>query len=213
MEVCDIIDSREQTERYRSSTIARHFARAVGCQLQSPYNYRVCLRMLIVLAPLKVKALMSKILSDSLPTCCNLFRMNLVNSPMCLICEAEPETIEHVFLDCPWTRPLWFGIGFGWTIENKWYPPFNMETWLDQRFGDIRKVYPNAESIIGLMGNIFWAIWKARNEFVLSGKLVNPLEALMIAKAMDMGYFSAGLALYDSFAPPWKVIVTCNVNK
>ncbi|XP_020236375.1 TMV resistance protein N isoform X1 [Cajanus cajan] len=127
-----------------------------------------------IAAPLHVKVLMWNSCQDALPTCEYLFRRKLVDSPLCPICGTVPETIEHVFLFCPWTQPLWFGSDFQWCIDVNTVQSFQL--WLCQKLVEINRVYlENASQAFALVGSICWAIWKGRNEFVHEGKPVNPL--------------------------------------
>ncbi|KAK7386980.1 hypothetical protein VNO78_27402 [Psophocarpus tetragonolobus] len=135
---------------------------------------RLWLAICSIVAPPDVKVLMWSICQDALPTFEYLFRRKLVNSPLCPICGTEPETVEHVFLFCPWTRPLWFGSDFHWCIDVS--TAQNFQLWLYQKLVEIHRVYPeNANQVYAQVGSICWAIWKGRNEFVLEGKPVNPL--------------------------------------
>ncbi|KAK7411512.1 hypothetical protein VNO78_02946 [Psophocarpus tetragonolobus] len=94
----------------------------------------------------------------------------LVNSTLCPVCGTEPETVEHVFLFCPWTGPLWFGSDFQWCIDVSTVQ--NFQLWLYQKLVEIHRVYPeNANQESAQVGSICWVIWKRRNEFVLEGNL------------------------------------------
>lgn len=77
-------------------------------QVKSGYQYHVVSHNLwlaigSIQAPPNIKILMWNICQNALPTYEYLFKRKLVNSPLCPICGTEPETIEHVFLFCPWT--------------------------------------------------------------------------------------------------------------
>ena len=148
-------------------------------QVQSGYQSHAVSHMLwlaicSIEAPLNVKILMWNICQNALPTYEYLFKRKLMSSPLCPICETEPETVEHVFLFCPWTRPLWFGSDFQWSVHANSVQSFQL--WLCQKLEEIKRVHPNhANQLSALVGNICWAIWKGRNEFVLEGQPVNPL--------------------------------------
>lgn len=137
-------------------------------------SQRLWLEICSIVAPADVKVLMWSICQNALPTFEYLFRRKLVNSPLCPICGTEPETVEHAFLFCPWTRPLWFGSDFQWCIDAKTVQSFQL--WLWQKLVEIQRVYQeNANQVSAQVGSICWAIWKGRNEFILEGKPVNPL--------------------------------------
>ncbi|KAK7251890.1 hypothetical protein RIF29_35487 [Crotalaria pallida] len=148
---------------------------------KSGYHYHVVSHNLwlaigSIEAPQNIKILMWNICQNALATYEYLFKRKLVNSPLCPICGTEPETVEHVFLFCPWTRPIWFGSDFHWSIDVNSVHSFQL--WLCQKLVEIKRVYPNANQVSALVGNICWAIWKGRNEFVHDGQPVNPTMVL-----------------------------------
>lgn len=54
---------------------------------------------------------------DILPVKANLYKRRIAQSNTCQICNQETETSEHTLLLCPWTRPPWFGLSLGITLE------------------------------------------------------------------------------------------------
>ena len=137
-------------------------------------------------AAAKVKALVWQIYLECLPTCEYLFKRALVNSQLCPICEIEYETIEHVFLICAWTRAVWFASDLRWGIDVERYDSFT--EWLRDRIDEIRTVHPDTYKIHGIVGSVFWAIWKGRNEYILEGKPVDPALASFRAKNLHNQY-------------------------
>ncbi|KAF7809128.1 TMV resistance protein N-like [Senna tora] len=128
-------------------------------------------------SPPRIKILMWNICQDALPTYEYLFRRKLVDSPLCPICGREAETIEHMFLKCAWTQPIWFGSDVQWSVDMDSMHSFPV--WFCQKLEEIKRVHPNAKQISALVVSICWAIWKGRNEFVLEDKPVNPMSALI----------------------------------
>ncbi|CAL8157404.1 unnamed protein product [Prunus armeniaca] len=57
----------------------------------------------------KIKNFMWRAVKGCLPTKALLFHRHLGSSPLCPVCENEPETIEHLLLYCIWTPSVWFG--------------------------------------------------------------------------------------------------------
>lgn len=39
-----------------------------------------------------------------------MFKKRITRDPICLVCKGGEETIEHLFLLCAWTTPIWFGL-------------------------------------------------------------------------------------------------------
>lgn len=62
--------------------------------------------------PSKLKHFMWKTSHYFIPTKEALFKKRISTNPLCPICKEKPESIEHLFLLCPWTFPLWFGLQF-----------------------------------------------------------------------------------------------------
>ncbi|KAK7362294.1 hypothetical protein VNO77_04404 [Canavalia gladiata] len=94
-------------------------------------SQRLWLAICSIVAPPNVEVLIWNICQNALPTNEYLFERKLVNSPLCPICGTEPETVEHVFLFCPLTRPLWFGSDFQWCIDVNTVQSFQL--WLFQK--------------------------------------------------------------------------------
>ncbi|KAI4332570.1 hypothetical protein L6164_017467 [Bauhinia variegata] len=107
-------------------------------------------------APPTIRILLWEICQHNLPTCQSLLRRKLIDSPLCPICKEEDETLEHVFLLCPWTRPIWFESEFQWIIDANSLKCF--EVWLCQRLKIIKRVHPNFNQVNVLLGCICWAI-------------------------------------------------------
>lgn len=57
--------------------------------------------------PSKVKNFMWCLCQNALPTKDNLFRRKILPDPICPLCTHERETVEHLFLLCPWTSQIW----------------------------------------------------------------------------------------------------------
>ncbi|KAI4347701.1 hypothetical protein L6164_008487 [Bauhinia variegata] len=148
-------------------------------------------------APPSIKILLWEICHHELPTCADLYTKKLSDSPICHICKGEPETLEHVFLLCPWTRPIWFECEFQWIVDMNSLKC--IEVWLCQRLQKIKRIYPNFSQVNGLLGCICWCIWKGRNEFIFDGKPVNPMNALKRAETLYKEY-SSSLSSSEAFS-------------
>lgn len=57
--------------------------------------------------PLKVSFLIWSICHDGAPTLDMLLRAGLIQNDICLLCDTEQETQNHLFLHCSETRKLW----------------------------------------------------------------------------------------------------------
>ncbi|KAF7844152.1 reverse transcriptase [Senna tora] len=56
--------------------------------------------------------------TNSLPSLSNLFKRRAIASHMCQVCGQGDESVEHLFLLCPWTKPIWFGSSFQWICDD-----------------------------------------------------------------------------------------------
>ncbi|ONI00414.1 hypothetical protein PRUPE_6G087800 [Prunus persica] len=108
----------------------------------------------------KIRNFMWRALTNSIPTCANLFGRKLARSPTCRLCGLFPETVEHLLLLCSWTRAVWFGCPFGYapnlasiTTLDSWLSSFLRSSFAD---GDQR------DWGISLFMFCSWEIWKAR---------------------------------------------------
>lgn len=45
--------------------------------------------------------------NNALPTKDNLFGKKILPDPIFPLCNLERETVEHLFLLCPWTKQIW----------------------------------------------------------------------------------------------------------
>lgn len=59
--------------------------------------------------PPKVRSFIWKTLHAALATMENLYRRRSSPSPLCPICKTQEESVEHLFLQCPWVEVVWFG--------------------------------------------------------------------------------------------------------
>ncbi|KAM1125432.1 hypothetical protein ACFX2B_040231 [Malus domestica] len=59
--------------------------------------------------PLKILTFMWRVLHRALATRLAFFKIRVVASPLCLICNEQEETMEHMFFLYPWVEPVWFG--------------------------------------------------------------------------------------------------------
>lgn len=114
--------------------------------------------------PQKIKLFLWKLVHNILPVQENIFKKRITRSRDCPICKKEPETIEHTFLRCEWTRPVWFGLELGSSFTNS-----NVNSllhwlidWLD---GLHNCPIPKDYSVLKMCCSL-WLIWKSRNAFV-----------------------------------------------
>lgn len=55
----------------------------------------------------KLRSFQYRLLMHALTTNCHLKRWNILQSDLCTFCNDEPETICHIFWECPLVRAVW----------------------------------------------------------------------------------------------------------
>ncbi|KAM1324321.1 hypothetical protein PS2_045096 [Malus domestica] len=67
--------------------------------------------------PPKIRCFMWKAFSRALATMEALYRRRCSPTPICPICHACEESIEHMLLLCPWVETLWFGGSLNYKVD------------------------------------------------------------------------------------------------
>lgn len=108
----------------------------------------------------------------------SLFKKKIAQSPHCPICQNEPETLEHLFLLCPWTQPLWFGLQILHVPSNLGLT--TIHGWILNALNSYSHLNQNLEAWIFIS---LWQIWKSRNELCFKGNPLHPSSTLHKIKA------------------------------
>jgi hypothetical protein len=118
--------------------------------------------------PPKHSHLLWRILNGALPVKSNLFKKGVRCDPMCPRCYNQVETIHHVFLDCEWSKHVWFSS----TLSiNQHHNKFNsFFDWFDffAKHADKLQLEQITATIYG--------IWYARNQKVFQNKELPPYD-------------------------------------
>ena len=111
--------------------------------------------------PLKIKVFMWFLHRKVILTKDNLIKRNWVGCKKCAFC-TEDETVEHLFIHCPFVRNIWRLIHFTFNIS----PPTSVANmfghWLDGIDKDTK-----ARIRIGVCA-FLWAVWICRNDVVFN---------------------------------------------
>ncbi|KAF7128149.1 hypothetical protein RHSIM_Rhsim11G0140100 [Rhododendron simsii] len=137
-------------------------------------------------SPPRLKHFLWRIIRNAVSTKENLFARKCARSPICGLCGAEIETIEHVLLRCEWTEEVWANSG----IE---FPrPVNKEVSIKKWFVNLLVNWGGQfMERMGLIGQICWAIWKQRNEWVFLQQMPNSKVALKRAMGLHGEFLAA----------------------
>lgn len=95
---------------------------------------------------------------------------------VCFYCYEKEETIRHLFVDCEWTKRVWFTspLGKGPQIQRN----RSLGDWLMEISKKESKV------VLNLLVVVMWSIWGSRNEFAFKNKRPDPY--LVSRKAMSL---------------------------
>ncbi|CAL1387091.1 unnamed protein product [Linum trigynum] len=113
--------------------------------------------------PPKLKVFVWQILNRILPTTEALFERKVPILPRCPVCWDGPETMEHLFLDCPVARALWGLSGLEYLGEG--LPRHTFPLFLKRLMALIQQP-PLFMAVVAVL----WRIWRSRNWVVFEGK-------------------------------------------
>ncbi|KAI3421504.1 uncharacterized protein J3R85_012196 [Psidium guajava] len=116
--------------------------------------------------PPKIKFFTWKLCHNAIPLKDNLLRRKITGDAICSLCKTQPETSEHIFLLCPWTRNVWEHPKIRIQITDT--DCSRMDKWLDE-------LLEKRDTHLGLeeLAVTLWEIWKARNNSVFRHKNPN----------------------------------------
>lgn len=130
--------------------------------------------------PERVKHFIWRVRHNVVASKTNVYKKRISRSNMCPIREVEDETLEHIFLLCPWTTPIWFSLETCSvpTRENT----SNMAAWLDNFLDPSNLNYPRAHNHYATVFQSLWEIWKGRNSKIFVDKDPRPMDTLFKVK-------------------------------
>jgi hypothetical protein len=111
--------------------------------------------------PLKIKKFMLFLNNKVLLTKDNLVKRNWHGCTKCCFCN-EPETINHLFLSCPFAKIVWRMIYFTFGI----HPPANITNMFGNWLNGVHKLDKNRIRI-GISA-VCWSIWTNRNDIIFN---------------------------------------------
>lgn len=57
--------------------------------------------------PPRIRTFICSLYRNALPTAKNLHRRKIIPNPICSLCNKADESVEYIFLLCPWTKQIW----------------------------------------------------------------------------------------------------------
>jgi hypothetical protein len=152
--------------------------------------------------PSKVSALAWQLFLDRIPTKSNLCRRGIirVGEDKCSVCGVGTETARHLFLHCPFTANVWYGV-------NRW---LGVMVVLPQ------EVLPSYGQLVGCGRNkrirkgfsivwvaFVWVIWKIRNDWIFSNSNETVEGALDLIQRLSWQWFLNKLAKSSCLFYEW----------
>ncbi|KAM2673196.1 hypothetical protein EV2_014512 [Malus domestica] len=126
--------------------------------------------------PPKLRVFLWKTVHNALATLAGLFRRLVAPSPMCPICKIHEETIEHLFLLCPWVEVIWFGGMLSHRIIRS-----SISSWVNWLV-NITNITLNSKAemdrVLSYVAFTCWHIWKSRCNFLFQNGSINPRNVL-----------------------------------
>ncbi|XP_058776637.1 uncharacterized protein LOC131650962 [Vicia villosa] len=123
----------------------------------SNLNYLWCLDL-----PSRIAIFAWRFFVSRLPTIDSLIARGIgnISSPRCVLCDDQPESLNHLFFNCEASKKVWEWI-YGWIGDKV---PFSLED-----FKDFQQVHVKVKStkvrtkIQFIWLSLIWSIWRMRN--------------------------------------------------
>lgn len=126
--------------------------------------------------PIKVQIFLWKIANNALPL--NTKRSQIIpnTSPLCVMCQEESESVNHLFLSCTFARAFWFASQEG--IRTEQFPQISVDQWIKCLILESIRGTGKDQSRAIYHAGILWMIWKHRCDVVFRGEISNPWTVL-----------------------------------
>jgi hypothetical protein len=123
--------------------------------------------------PPKHANLLWRILHKALPVKDNLRKRGINCYPLCARCNAKIEDQNHVFLECEWTKNVWFGSALTIRFNNQ---KLEFSKWIEHCL--VRETTQAMETI----GALCYHIWKARYHLIFRSKDIPATDIIQQAQ-------------------------------
>ena len=150
------------------SVYAAHFAANTNCEAaKAIWESR---------APLKIKFFAWLLFRRRVWTADRLAKRGLPHNPKCVFCNAENETVKHLFMNCAVINILWCTV-LGWARLNHTMPRASSSLnrwWLN---GEKRLHGNDRKKFLAIFMLVTWTVWCERNKRVFD-KVFKPIQVL-----------------------------------
>ena len=113
-------------------------------------------------------------LHNGLPTRLELNRRQIIVSTNCVMCEQEEETLDHLFLKCPFARALWFSSPRN--IHSDAIP--SIRQWLISILEKYKAGNGHEDNVLTDISATLLVIWTYRNKVLFENKAVDIQQAI-----------------------------------
>ena len=125
----------------------------------------------------------------------NLFKRKSSPSPLCPICKSHEETVEHLFLNCPWVEAIWFGGGYSLRISRT--DVTTWPNWLRQTLASVISSNEVRSNIFSHIAFTCWNIWKSRCNYQFNNQQIQPRQVIVMS-SMSANAFKESRSLLSS---------------
>lgn len=131
--------------------------------------------------PNSIRNFLWRLAKNILPTKANLRKKSISTDSVCSFCSSSDENTEHLFMECPITKQIFFGSQLGARIPDQ----SNINGWLLQ--------WLTCRDTFGaqLFCTTLWKIWFARNQLIFNNVVANPREINKAAAEFVAEYSAA----------------------
>ncbi|XP_043714817.1 uncharacterized protein LOC122663178 [Telopea speciosissima] len=134
----------------------------------------------------KIKNFIWRTCNEGVGTASGFLSKQIPIDPSCLRCGAEVETGDHLLLDCPFARAVWFGSTLQYSPLTDVRPTLVdwLHSWEEISRMDNRK----ARESLSRASSIIWYLWRARNELAFHSKQWSPTKVISMAEKAFLEY-------------------------
>ncbi len=137
--------------------------------------------------PTKVHILVWLVLKKRLLTTDNLLKRGWTGNTLCVLCGVIPETVDHLFTKCVFTRFVMWKVSEDLGSEDSGDDTKSLwEKWMSR--GGTR----SSDSNLVCLSTIWWAIWSIRNKVIFQHSATDPLFAVKWVNSLTTRWETGG---------------------
>lgn len=137
--------------------------------------------------PQKIKVFLWKVMNNCLPVGENLWKRKITQSPIYPFCRTEPETVEHTFLFCDWTRLVWLGVQIQCIPRRE--EVRSIHQWILKKVEEFKGLADFTKFAMISLFCAIWSIWKGKNEAFYAKIDPNPWSVINRANILANDYY------------------------